>query len=108
MRKSLGVFCVAAAVACAAAAYLTRGSDVEHAIQTRWVGWPICAFVGLVLGLTLLLNARRGFGVVFLLAAATCALIAYANGGPAWGEHFDLNRCLRQGGLFTGLGAVVC
>jgi hypothetical protein len=109
MRKILGLLLIAGAIACAVIAFSSKGS-IEHNIESnpRWLAWPAGTLVGLLLGFGLIIGVRRAFGVLFLIGAAACGFFAYVNGGPAWGERFDFNKMLRQGGLWAALGGAVC
>ena len=107
-KKTIGALLIVIAIVCGTLAWFRAGHDLERAIQSAWVAFPATALACLLLGLILLTGVKRGFGVLFLLVAATCAVFAYANGGPAWGESFDARRMIRQGGIWAALGALVC
>jgi hypothetical protein len=108
MRKMLGLLFLVGATACGGLAYASKGVSLENVVHTNWVALPLGGLACLVLGLTLLFGIRRAFGTLLLLAAVTCALFAYANGGPAWGEHFDPRRMVQQGGAWAAAGALLC
>jgi hypothetical protein len=46
-------------------------------------------------------------GVLFLLGAIACAVLAYMCGGPIWDDTFDFERMMREADIFV-LGTLGC
>jgi hypothetical protein len=102
MRKKLGLLFILGAIACVVLAVLLKPQGwIQAAINSNWIAYPIGVMACLILAGFCLFRARRGFGVLVLVLAADCFLIAYLNGGPGRGNTFELSDAIRMGGIWA-------